>query len=82
MSLSNIGFHEFNQFLLQIVNETFPNAELYLVDGGDFVQDVIMKIKQGEKEFQYRPYNLYCEGCLNNSFEEVVERLISDILKK
>lgn len=74
--LSNISFWEFYNFLLEVIKEEFPETELFIIKGGDYVQDVVMEFRQNDHRVRYTPYELYQEGYLHNNFEEIVEHFI------
>lgn len=69
------SFHEFYQVLLAEIKENFPNIELYIVSGGDHVQDLILEARFNSKRLRFSPYELYhngndCEGAMIQLFKD------------
>ncbi len=71
--MNNISSIEFNTFLGEILKETFPNTELFIVAGGDYLKDVIMELRQDNAKYRYSPWKLYKQ---NSNYEDTVEELV------
>ena len=76
--MKEIKFNEFNNILLEEISNTFPNTMIIQTKGGDYLQDVEMKLIQGNIEFTYSPYKIYQQAKENNNYEEVIEGFLSN----
>ena len=76
--MKEIKFNEFNNILLEEISNTFPNTMIIQTKGGDYLQDVEMKLIQGNIEFTYSPYKIYKQAKENNNYEEVIEGFINN----
>ena len=65
--------HDFIKCLHDIVDEHFPNTTRYMIDGGDFMKDVIMELRQGDKRFRYSLYELFN---MSNNYEYTIEQFV------
>ena len=68
-----IDIHDFIKFLNDTVDELFPNTTRYITYGGDFIKDVVMELREGNKEFRYSPYELFNKS---NNYEDTIEQLV------
>lgn len=69
--MSNI--HEFINVLHSIIDERFPNTNRYIVDGGDFIKDVVMELREEDKKLRYSPYELFSKS---EDYEDTIEKLV------
>ena len=74
--MKEISFHEFHHVFVEMIKENFPNTELFIIHGGDYVQDTIMEFREDEKRLSFKPYELYQEACSNQNFEAVIDCFI------
>lgn len=51
--------HDFIECLNDIVDERFPNTTRYIIRGGDFIEDVVMELREENRRFRYSPYELF-----------------------
>ena len=45
--------HNFIDTLNEIIDERFPDTNRYIVKGGDFIETVIMELRQGNIKLTY-----------------------------
>lgn len=69
--MSNI--HEFINVLHTVIDERFPNTNRYIVDGGDFIKDVVMELREEDKKLRYSPYELFSKS---EDYEDTIEKLV------
>ena len=61
------------------IEADLPGSELVIVKGGDCVRDVVMEIRLQGRSVQYKPYELYQEGCAKDEYEERVYELVNKL---
>lgn len=71
--MNQTSFHEFYQVLLAEIKENFPNIELYVASGGDYVQDQIIEARYNGKKFRFAPYKLYKGGNLEEAMIQLLK---------
>ena len=54
--------HNFIDTLNEIIDERFPDTNRYIVKGGDFIETVIMELRQGNKKLTYSPYEMFTKS--------------------
>jgi hypothetical protein len=69
--MSNI--HSFIDILNNIMDEKFPDTKRYIVKGGDFIEGVVMELRQGDQRLKYSPYELFAES---EDYENTIEKFI------
>jgi glycosylphosphatidylinositol transamidase (GPIT) subunit GPI8 len=69
--MSNI--HSFIDILNNIMDENFPDTKRYIVKGGDFIEGVVMELRQGDQRLKYSPYELFAES---EDYENTIEKFI------
>lgn len=70
---SNTTAHDFNSVLNNIIDERFPNTERYIVSGGDYFKDMIIELRESDKELRYSPYELFEKS---QNYEDTIEEFI------
>ena len=68
-----IDIHDFIECLNDIVDERFPNTTRYIIRGGDFIEDVVMELREENRRFRYSPYELFNKS---NNYEDTIEQLV------
>ncbi len=53
--------HDLIQVLDSCIDEAFPDTVRYILAGGDFIKNVVMELREGEKRLRYSPYELFNE---------------------
>ena len=76
---NHITFHEFNHFLSEEIKEQYPDAELLMIKGGDFIQDIEMEVRCNKRNICYKPFEMYQAGCISNDFESVIYTFVGKI---
>lgn len=66
--------HDFISVLHDIIEETFPNTERFIISGGDYISDFVMELREGDKKLRYSPYELYCKS---TAYEDTIEEFVS-----
>jgi len=65
------------QYYIELLNEEldsrFPNTTRFAISGGDFVQNWVMELRDGDCRLQYRPYELFTNA--NGNYEDSVLEL-------
>lgn len=69
--MSNI--HDFINVLNAVIDERFPNTNRYIVDGGDFIKDAVMELREEDKKLKYSPYELFSKS---EDCEDTIEKLV------
>ena len=65
--------HDFIKCLNDIVDERFPNTKRYIIYSGDFIKDVVVELREGNKKLRYSPYELFHKS---NDYEYTIEQLV------
>ena len=65
--------HNFIDTLNEIIDERFPDTNRYIVKGGDFIETVIMELRQGNKKLTYSPYEMFSKS---KTYEDTIEEFI------
>ena len=65
--------HNFIDTLNEIIDERFPDTNRYIVKGGDFIETVIMGLRQGNKKLTYSPYEMFTKS---KAYEDTIEEFI------
>lgn len=65
--------HDFISVLHDIIEETFPNTERYIISGGDYISDFVMELREGDKKLRYSPCELYNKS---DAYEDTIEEFI------
>ncbi len=66
--------HEFIKIFNDMVDERFPDTRRYIVCGGDYVQDVVMELREAGKTLRYSPYELFHQS---KNWEDTIEQVIT-----
>lgn len=72
---SSAAVYEFNKKLTEAVKEKYPNTTASVVLNGDFIQDIVIELKENGITMRYSPYELYV--C-----SEDYEQTINDFIGK
>ena len=65
--------HDFISVLNDSIDSRFPNTKRYIVDGGDYINDLVFELREGNKKYRYSPYELYNQS---KDYEETIEQFI------
>lgn len=65
--------HDFIKCLNDIVDERFPNTTRYIIYGDDFIEDVVVELKEENRKLRYSPYELFNKS---NNYEYTIEQLV------
>ena len=65
--------YNFIDTLNEIIDERFPDTNRYIVKGGDFIETVIMELRQGEKNLSYSPYEMFIKS---KTYEDIIEDFV------
>ena len=65
--------HNFIDTLNEIIDERFPDTNRYIVKGGDFIETVIMELRQGNIKLTYSPYEMFTKS---KAYEDTIEEFI------
>ena len=79
--MSKISFHEFNQFLLENLKEQYPDIEIFVREGGDYVWDFVYELilDEGESRLKYKPYDLYEKAEKLGNYGDVIEEFLNGL---
>ncbi len=69
--MSNI--HTFIDVLNNIIDERFPDTKRYIVKGSDFIEGVVMELRQGDQKLKYSPYELFAKS---DDYENTIEKFV------
>ena len=65
--------HDFINVLNTVIDERFPNTDRYIVEGGDFIKDVVLELREADKKLRYSPYELFSKS---KKYEDTIEKLV------
>ena len=65
--------HNFIDTLNEIIDERFPDTNRYIVKVGDFIETVIMELRQGNKKLTYSPYEMFTKS---KAYEDTIEKFV------
>lgn len=65
--------HDFINVLNTVIDERFPNTDKYIVEGGDFIKDVVLELREADKKLRYSPYELFNKS---KKYEDTIEKLV------
>ena len=51
--------HDFITVLHNMIDEHFPNTERFIISGGDYIKDMVLELREGDKTLRYSPYELF-----------------------
>jgi len=69
--MSNI--HDFISLLNKAIDERFPDTDRYIVDGSDFIKDIVMELREEDKKLRYSPYELFSKS---KDYDDAIEKLV------
>ena len=46
---------------------------MYIVNGGDYIKDVIIELSEDDKKLRYSPYELFAKS---EDYEDSIEKLV------
>ena len=73
--MSSAAVYEFNKKLTNSVKEKFPNTTASVVFGGDFIQDIVIELKENGITMRYSPYELFnSSDDYENTISNFIER--------
>lgn len=67
------NMHDYINVLNAVIDEMFPNTKRYIVDGGDFIKDVVIELREEDKKLRYSPYELFSKS---EDYEDTIEKLV------
>ncbi len=67
------NIHDFINVLNRVMDERFPNTNRYIVNGGDFIKDVVVELREEDKKLRYSPYELFGKS---EDYEDTIEKLV------
>lgn len=67
------NIHDFIEVLYAVIEERFPNTSRTIIDGGDFIKDVVMELREGDKKMRYSPSELFEKS---EDYEDTIEKLV------
>lgn len=67
-----LNIHDFISVLNAVIDERFPNTNIYIVRGGDFIKDIVLELREEDKKLRYSPYELFCKS---EDYEDTIEKL-------
>ena len=73
LNMADIPFAEFDTFLRDVLKEKFPDTELFIAEGGDYLKDTVMELRQYNARYRYSPWELYKK---NSNYECTTEELV------
>lgn len=65
--------HDFINILNAVIDERFPSTSRYIVNGGDFIKDVVLELREDDKKLRYSPYELFHKS---EDYEDTIEKLV------
>lgn len=66
---------DFLEVLNSIIDEEFPNTQRFIISGGDYMKDVVMELREGDRKMRYSPYDMYMNSSdCEKTIEEFVKR--------
>lgn len=51
--------YDFITVLHSMIEEVFPNTERFIMSNGDYIKDVVIELREGDKKLSYSPYELF-----------------------
>ncbi len=69
--MSNV--HDFINALNTAIDERFPNTNRYIVNGGDFIKDFVIELREDDKKLRYSPYELFNKS---DDYEDTIKKLM------
>lgn len=74
--------HSFTKVLNEILDEQFPHTVRTVVVGGDFVEDIVIELRENDKRLRYSPYELFIKSDkYEDNIEDLVNRWMSILYK-
>ena len=65
--------HDFITVLHNMIEEYFPNTKRVIISGGDYIKDVVMELREGDKKLRYSPYELFHTS---ENYENTIEAFL------
>lgn len=65
--------HDFITVLHNMIDEYFPNTEKFIMSGGDYIKDVVMELREGNKTLRYSSYKLFHTS---ENYENTIESFL------
>lgn len=65
--------YDFITVLHNMIDEYFPNTEKFIMSGGDYIKDVVMELREGNKTLRYSPYKLFHTS---ENYENTIESFL------
>lgn len=67
------NIHDFINVLNTVIDERFPNTDRCIVEGGDFIKDFVLELREADKKLRYSPCELFNKS---ENYEDTIEKLV------
>ena len=62
--------HDFIKILNDFICEMFPHTEIRIISGGDYIKDLVLELREGNKRLRYSPYFMFYKS---DDYEKTIE---------